>query len=140
MCGTRSRIFLLLLVGLLLLQCSFAWADVVYTEAQVTALNLHLDSLEKELNEQKQNAETLQAQLTGARSELKQAQNELQTAKNSLEKSQQELKGQKTTLGQLEKSLDKERKLNRWGKVKAFAIGLVVGAAGGLAGGYYLMK
>ena len=140
MCGIRSKIFLLLLAVLLLQPCSSVWADVVYTEAQVTALNLHLDELEKELKSAKQKLSEQKSELNQAKSELSKAKKELTEANSSLEKSRETLTEQKDTLKQLEKSLQQERKQTRWGKVKAFAIGAVLGAAGGFAGAWYMLK
>lgn len=110
-------------------------------------MNLHLDSLEKELKSAKQKLKEQGNQLSDVKIysneleiKLNKSRKELSEAKTSLEKLKKDSTEQKDTLGQLEKSLKQERKLNRWGKAKAFCIGIVVGAAGGLAGGYYLMK
>jgi len=127
--------------------CSFAWADVVYTEAQVTALNLHLDELEKELKSAKQKLKEQDNLLSDVKIysneleiKLNKSKKDLSEAKTSLEKLQKASTEQKDTLKQLEKSLKLEKKQTRWGKVKAFAIGAVLGAAGGFAGAWYMLK
>ena len=79
-------------------------------------------------------------QLTEARSELQKARNELTEVQSSLTRSQEILNGQKDTLQQLEKSLKQEKRQSRWGKVKAFCIGALIGGAAGIAGGYYLTR
>ena len=146
-CGNGlSRTLALLLVLLVLSPLSLS-ADVVYTQAQVAALNLHLDELEKELKSAKQKLKEQGNQLSDAKIysyeleiKLSKLRKELSEAKTSLEKLKKDSTGQKDTLNQLEKSLQQERKQNRLGKAKAFCIGAAIGVVGGLAGGYYLTR
>ena len=147
MCGIKSKIFLLILAVFLLQPCCYSWADVVYTDEQVTALNQHLDGLEKELKNAKQKLKEQGNQLSDAKIysneleiKLNKSRKELSEAKTSLEKLKKDSTEQKDTLKQLEKSLNQERAQNRWGKVKAWCIGAVIGAAGGFAGAWYMLK
>lgn len=133
MCGTKSRTFWLLLAALLLQPCSSSWGAVVLTDEQETALNQHLDELEKEAKEQKSTIKELKNQLAEAKSEL-------ESAKKELTESNRALNEVKDTSVQLEKYLKKEKREARLDKAKAFCIGLAIGAAGGLAGGYYLTR
>ena len=133
MCGIKSKIFLLSLAALLLQPCCSSWGAVVLTDEQETALNLHLDELEKEAKEQKSTIKELKNQLAEAKSEL-------ESAKKELTESNRALNEVKDTSVQLEKYLKKEKRQARLDKAKAFCIGLVIGVTGGLAGGYYLTR
>ena len=120
--------------------CCLSWGAVVLTDEQETALNLHLDELEKEAKEQKSTIKELKNQLTEAKAELKNAKSELESAKKELTESNRALNEVKDTSVQLEKYLKKEKRQARLDKAKAFCIGLVIGVTGGLAGGYYLTR
>ena len=145
--GQNLRILWLVLAVWLLLPCCCSRADVVYTDEQVTALNQHLDGLEKELKSAKQKLKEQGNQLSDAKIysneqkiKLNKLRKELSEAKTSLEKLKKDSTEQKDTLNQLEKSLKQEKRQSRWGKAKAFCIGLAFGVAGGLAGEYYLTR
>ena len=127
--------------------CCLSWADVVYTDEQVTALNQHLDGLEKELKNAKQMLKEQGNQLSVVKiysDELKiklnKSRKELSEAKTYLEKLKKDSENQKDTLQQLEKSLKQEKRQSRWEKVKAFCIGSLISGALGIAGGYYLTR
>ena len=133
MCGIKSKIFLLALAAFLLLPCCCSWADVVLTDEEAAALRTSLMTARKELTEQQKQIGKLQSTLESQR-------NELQSARAQLLKSQTETEALKQDLTKLSKSWKEQKKEARWGKIKAFTIGLVIGAAGGLAGGYYLTR
>lgn len=133
MCGQKLRIFLLCLAALLLLPYCCSWADVVLTDEEATLLKASLMRADE--------------QLAKAQDELKISDEKLQKAEQKLEKAekesaelQKELKAQEERFGQLSTSWKQQKKEARWGKVKAFCIGALVGVAGGLAGGYYLTR
>jgi len=128
--GRRLRIFWLLLVLLLLRPCCL-FSDVVFSDAEVTALKTSLQTAKKELKEQQTQIEGLQSTLSEQRSELKSAREQLVTSQKETEELQ-------TQLTKLSKSLKELRSEARWGKTKCLLIGLGIGIAGGIAGGYYL--
>lgn len=140
MCGIRSRIFLLSLAGLLLLQCSFAWADVVLTDAEVTVLKQSLQTAKNELTEQQRQIEKLENSLNSAKEELNESEKNLTEAQKQLQISENETEMLKQDLTKLSKSWKEQKKEARWGKVKAFCMGIAIGGAAGLAGGYYLTR
>lgn len=116
-----------------MLPCCCSWADVVLTDQEASQLKMSLQTAKKELTEQQNTIERLQSTLETQKSDLK-------SAREQLEKSQSETEMLKQDLTKLSASWKEQKKEARWGKVKAFAIGLVIGAAGGLAGGYYLTR
>lgn len=116
-----------------MLPCYCSWADVVLTDEEATALKASLQTAKKELTEQQNTIERLQSTLETQKSDLK-------SAREQLEKSQSETEMLKQDLTKLSAFWKEQKKEAMWGKVKAFAIGLVIGAAGGLAGGYYLTR
>ena len=132
MCGIRSKIFLLLLAVLLLQPCSL-FSDVVLTDQEATQLKTSLKTAKKELSEQQKQIAQLQNQLSEQQSELKNARAQLQISQN-------ETKELQNNLTKLSTSWKQQKKEARWGKVKAFAIGAVLGAAGGFAGAWYMLK
>ena len=143
MCGTRLKIFSLVL-ALLLLQPLSLFSAVTYTDEQVTALNQHLDGLEKELKNAKEKLKEQSNQLSDAKIysneqqiKLNKLREELSEAKTSLEKLKKDSTEQKDTLNQLEKSLKQERRQQKWTTVKVGVITFVVGLAAGAGGTYY---
>lgn len=116
-----------------MLPCCCSWADVVLTDEEAAALRTSLMTARKELTEQQKQIGKLQSTLESQR-------NELQSARAQLQKSQTETEALKQDLTKLSKSWKEQKKEARWGKIKAFCIGAVIGAAGGLAGGYYLTR
>jgi len=139
MCGLKSKTLWLALAVLLLLPC-YSFSSVTLTDEEAIQLNQELENSKKELNGLREKLSEQKTQLSEAKNELTQAKNELSNAKDSLTKSQKELEGQKDTLKQLRQSLKEQQREARWKKVKAFCIGLAVGAVGGIAGGYYLAR
>ena len=120
---------------LLLLACCSPTcaADVVLTDQEATLL--------------KESLRTADEQLANAQKELEKSNKKLATAEEKLQKAEsttaeleKELKAQEERYGQLSTSWKQQKKEARWGKIKAFCIGALVGVAGGLAGGYYLTR
>ena len=133
MCGIRSRIFLLVLAAFLLLPCCCSWADVVLTDQEASQLKMSLQTAKKELKEQ-------QTQIEGLQSTLEMQKSDLKSAREELQKSQTETEMLKQDLTKLSASWKQQKREAGWGKVKAFCIGIVIGGAAGLAGGYYLTR
>ena len=131
--GQNLRILWLVLAVWLLLPCCCSWADVVLSDEEATALKASLQTAKKELTEQQMQIEKLQSTLETQKSDLRSAREELQ-------KSQTETEALKQDLTKLSQSWKEQKKEARWGKAKAFCIGLAFGVAGGLAGGYYLTR
>ena len=133
MCGQKLRILWLVLAVWLLLPCCCSWADVVLTDEEATALKASLMRADEQLQK--------------AHSELKISDEKLARAEQKLEKAekesaelQKELKEQEQRFVQLSTSWKEQKKEARWGKVKAFCIGVLIGGAAGIAGGYYLTR
>lgn len=124
MCWRRLRAFLCISLAFwLLLPCS-SWGDVVLSEAEATALETSLRNAKAELQRQEISIKELESSLSEART--------LQ------EKQQTVIEKQQKELTRLSQSWKKQEREAQWGKVKNLLIGLGIGIAGGVVGGYYL--
>lgn len=131
--GNGSKTMLLMWLVLCSACPPICWADVVLTDTEATALKMSLQTAKKELDEQEKQIEKLRSQLNGQKSEL-------ENARLQLEKSQTETRELQNNLTRLSTFWKEQKKEARVGKVKAWCIGAVLGAAGGFAGAWYMLR